>query len=242
MALINKYTEYSQGSIWRKWDLHVHTYGTMKESRFRSENLNDFCCDMFKRALENEIAVIGITDYFSIENYKKIKEIQEKIITGKLPSTFTSEQLVKISKILLLPNMEMRLFVRADKSHVNIHCIFNPNFINDNFDNDFLSKFQYDKQYLNKQGLIALGKKINSSLKDEEAYKKGIETYVVEISNIQAVMEDEYLRKNVIVVIAEKSKDGNSGLRDYFPHVREMNLKLVDALFTSRKKDIDYYE
>ena len=53
-----------KGSIWRKWDLHIHTKGTNKNDQFSSETMDDFFFIFFKKAIENQISGIGITDYF----------------------------------------------------------------------------------------------------------------------------------------------------------------------------------
>jgi len=50
------------GSVWRRWDLHIHTKGTAKNDQFTSVTFDDFCVTLFKEALNKEIAVIGITD------------------------------------------------------------------------------------------------------------------------------------------------------------------------------------
>jgi len=71
---MNDNSKYPRGSEWRKWDLHVHTKGTKKNDQFKSKTFEEFCVTLFLKALETEIAVIGITDYFSIDNYKKVKE------------------------------------------------------------------------------------------------------------------------------------------------------------------------
>ena len=63
---------YPKGSEWRKWDLHVHTKGTLKNDQFKSKTFDKFCVILFQKALEKEIAAIGITDYFNIKNYKKV--------------------------------------------------------------------------------------------------------------------------------------------------------------------------
>jgi DNA repair exonuclease SbcCD ATPase subunit len=65
-------TKYPKGAEWRKWDLHIHTPGTAKNDQFVSD------ADVWEdyiQALEaaEEIKVLGITDYFSIDNYKKLK-------------------------------------------------------------------------------------------------------------------------------------------------------------------------
>ena len=63
---------FEQGSEWRKWDLHVHTKGTRRNDNFLSASFEEFCDRLFKKALEKGIAAIGITDYFSIENYSRV--------------------------------------------------------------------------------------------------------------------------------------------------------------------------
>ena len=66
---------FERGSEWRKWDLHIHTKGTNKNDNFTSTDFDSFCITLFQKALEKDMTVIGITDYFSIDNYKKVKGI-----------------------------------------------------------------------------------------------------------------------------------------------------------------------
>jgi len=67
------YNNFSRGSEWRKWDLHVHTPCSYLNNQF-GEDFDNYVTRLFKNAIEKEIAVIGITDYFSIEGYKRIKK------------------------------------------------------------------------------------------------------------------------------------------------------------------------
>ena len=64
----------SRGSEWGRWDLHVHTKGTAKSDKFGNISFEDYCIQLFNKAVECNIKAIGITDYFSIENYKKDKQ------------------------------------------------------------------------------------------------------------------------------------------------------------------------
>lgn len=65
----------NRGSEWRKWDLHIHTPGTAKNDQYGN---SDEVWEQYIEALENsDIAVFGITDYFSIRNYVKICDILE---------------------------------------------------------------------------------------------------------------------------------------------------------------------
>ena len=53
----------SNGSYWRKWDLHVHSPSSILNSQFGDD------WERYINTLEslNDISVVGITDYYSIE-------------------------------------------------------------------------------------------------------------------------------------------------------------------------------
>ena len=62
--------QHPRGSEWRKWDLHVHTPASFEHG------FGDW--DDYIAALGEvrDIAVLGITDYFTIEGYKKILQLR----------------------------------------------------------------------------------------------------------------------------------------------------------------------
>ncbi len=97
---------FSRGSEWRRWDLHVHTKGTNKNDQFKSEDFEAFCEVLFRKAIDNNIAAVGVTDYFSIDNYKKVKDYVSKIDDK---ANFTESEKKQIKNILLLPNVELRM-------------------------------------------------------------------------------------------------------------------------------------
>ena len=137
-----------KGSLWRKWDLQVHTLGTSKNDRFNSANFDDFCIVLFKKAIEKEIAAISITDYFSIENYKKIVAFVDTIDAFNRTANdgtpiFTKVEKERIKEIYLLPNVELRMMPSTNKGRlVNIHCIFNPSFVS-SIENNFFNAIEY---------------------------------------------------------------------------------------------------
>lgn len=102
----------SRGSVWRKWDLHVHSPASKQANSYpKFAGKPDW--DPFIKALEelSDVAVVGITDYFSIEGYKKILEFQ------------AARRLENIE--LILPNIEFRLEEKnKDNEHINLHIIF----------------------------------------------------------------------------------------------------------------------
>src|SRR4051812_47432263 len=97
---------YPKGSEWRKWDLHIHSPASILENGFGSD-WDVYVATLFKTILKKEIAVIGITDYFTIDGYKKIKE-EYLANDDKLRTLFSAEEIEKIKKILILPNIEFR--------------------------------------------------------------------------------------------------------------------------------------
>jgi len=224
---------FTKGSEWRKWDLHVHTKGTMKNDQFNSETFDKFCLTLFQKALEKEIAAIGITDYFNINNYKKVKEFVSNINSC---TDFTDEEKKKIKRIFILPNVELRMLPVTDSGRlVNIHCLFNPDY-EASLENNFFGSIEYSagsgKKYkMNRQGLIDLGKSLISSLDNETAYQKGIDSFVVTHSDLQKLLdENRYFRENVIVVVSNSNKDGASAFQKHYDLFEDMGVGSLDAV------------
>ena len=97
----------TKGSQWRKWDLHIHTPESILNQEFGSD-WDEYVRQLFKKAIEKRIAAIGITDYYSIEGYKKIREEYLDNPT-KLQELFSLEEIADIKNILVLPNIEFRI-------------------------------------------------------------------------------------------------------------------------------------
>lgn len=119
------------GSEWRKWDFHVHTPYSLLNNQYGINPFEDDCDfdnyvkELFTRAVDKGIAAIGITDYFMIEGYKRIRT-QYLDKPEKMKECFPDEELrQKVEKIYVFPNIEFRIptFVGGKKS-VNYHVIF----------------------------------------------------------------------------------------------------------------------
>ena len=113
---------FERGSEWRRWDLHIHTPGTIKNDQYEGSsseekwnNFYDAISSYIGDASDplKAIEVIGITDYLSIDNYLKI------VADKRLPKSIS----------LVLPNVELRIIPFARNSPVNIHCIFDPEIV-----------------------------------------------------------------------------------------------------------------
>lgn len=86
-----------RGSIWRKWDLHIHT----PASYDWDGSCKDGAAEIIKKAITENISVIAITDHHTT---KGIDEII-KAAKGK--------------DITILPGVELR----TDKGNKGIHII-----------------------------------------------------------------------------------------------------------------------
>ena len=248
--------KYPLGSEWRRWDLHIHTKDTNKNDNFNSTTFEDYCSTLFKKAFEKGIAVIGITDYFSIDNYIKALEYQCDI---EKKGGFTTEEKDYIKNILLLPNVELRMIPVTDSRQlVNIHCIFNPEIVK-NLDNEFFNEIKHSAGSgsefpLNRNGLTLLGASLDKTLVDDLAkYKKGVENFIVTHERLQKLYDtNKNFKENVIIVVSNSSKDGASAFQKHFElfentdagsldGLRKAIYSLSNAIFSSNPNDISYF-
>ena len=165
------------GSIWRKWDFYVHTpYSILNNNYgfnpFEMEEpdlevvFDGFITKLFSDAVANNIAAIGITDYFMIEGYKKVKSYFNS--PEKMQRCFPDEELRhKVEEIYVFPNIELRLdtFVGQGASSVNYHVIFSASVSERDIEQNFLNQleFKHDaggKRPLILENIIELGRTI----------------------------------------------------------------------------------
>ena len=231
---------FEKGSEWRRWDLHVHTPNTKKNDSYKGQNLEEKWKNFYS-AIEKyvnsdderkKVSVIGITDYLAIDNYKKVVAdgILSKYVLG------------------IFPNVEMRITPTGKKSPVNIHFIFNPDFV-DQLENRFFSQLEFEcgrKYHATKSDLIELGKKMGED-NEEEAYKKGIEQFVPSYTAISELFKnDPQLRENTLIGVANSSNDGASGINkgeggDQLSLTRFAVYRICDFIFSSSENDIKYF-
>lgn len=239
-----------RGSEWRRWELHLHTPFTKKEDQYIGKT-TDEKWDNFYTSISNyigdgsnplhSICAIAITDYLSIDNYLKV------CADKRLPDS------VK----LVFPNVELRMTPIASDSPINIHCLFDPNIVEE-LESRFFAhlKFQYKgNQYsATKAELIRFGRDFNgdSSLSENEALLIGTNQFVISIDTLLDVFScNPQLKEKTIIVVSNSSTDGASMLRahsDYFvgdvsqlEATRRAIYQLSDMVFSSNPKDIAYF-
>ena len=251
MANINR------GSEWRKWNFHVHTKGTNKNDQFTSKSMDDFFCTFFKKAYEDKIEAIGITDYFSIDRYldaiNYVKEIHGKTDNDFGDKLFSNGEIEFIQKIFIFPNVELRISPITKKGKfINLHFIFDPKIV-ENLSNDFFNKiYNVDNYLMNYQGIKDYGKHLNPLLNDDQLYKYGIDNYNIEFGKIKSLLEaSKLIRDNSLIAVSSKSNDGVSGLKDYYEEFEKEGgsllgtvksiYKLTNIIFSNAPSDKEYF-
>ena len=197
----------NRGSEWRKWDLHVHTpISFHHEFRFSSdEERQKFHNDIWGKYIDGlekvlDIVAVGITDYFTIEGYKKVLEYKE---AGRLRN-FN----------LILPNIEFRLDKYFGRRRLNYHVIFNDRINTDRIKKEFLEELHVrtetgEQRKLTKENIEEIGKNLKKhqeSFRSKSDYTVGCESITVSLNEIIEVLESKgtIFAGNYLLVLPEE--------------------------------------
>jgi ABC-type lipoprotein export system ATPase subunit len=230
--------KFQKGSVWRRWDLHIHSPASALNNHFEGSDENEKWSNYIEalKTIRN-ISVLGITDYYSIEGYLRVR------------SEFDSGNIPNIDQVLA--NVELRVDVRTDAGRpLNLHIIFHPDIVA-SLESRFFTELKFKvgadtRPYKCTRGdLTELGKEIlgESEVEDHVAYAKGVEQFKVNLTDLEELFQnDQELRKKAFIIVPNNSNDGNSGLReDSFSAVRRRIYHFVDGIFSSRPGDISYF-
>lgn len=241
---------YERGSEWRRWDLHIHTPGTLKNDQYEGGSLEEKWKNFYDAIAHyigdgtnplKAIEVIGITDYLSIDNYNKV------MAEGKIPDSIK----------LVMPNVELRMVPLAKTAPINIHCIFDPAYAS-SLESRFFSKLKFsfgDSSYsASHDELIRLGRDYQNDkkLSRDKAYAVGINQFVLEFSSLKKIFdEDQELREHCIIVVSNSSGDGVSGVVEHSAYfqgdvsqmdaTRRAVYQFADMIFSAKSSDIKYF-
>lgn len=188
---------FKTGSEWCLWDLHIHTPFSHLSNGF-GKDWDNYVEELFKRAIANNVSVIGITDYFTIEGYKKIKTDYLNN-EEKLNKLFKAEEIEQIKQILVLPNIEFRLNKFVGTNRINFHVLLSDDISLTDIEENFLHEIDFiyesapqsedEKRKLKTNNLEQLGKKL---IEQHEHFKGKAPLY---IGMMNAVVDDEQICK-----------------------------------------------
>ena len=241
----------ARGSEWRKWDLHVHTpysilnnnYGFNPYEEFTDKDPFDtFVINLFTKAIEKNIAAIGITDYFSIDGYKRIKrEYLEN--EEKLMQLFPDDECrSRVKSILILPNIELRLNTFVGEHSVNYHVVFSDKVPIDDIEQNFLNRLQTMHQAgsqlsITHQNIARIGKEYkecNTCSGDD--YFVGLQRVTVNYEIILEVLKSSIFQDKYFITIPvdEDLSCIDWKGRDY--STRKVLYQQCDCLLTSNER------
>lgn len=222
-----------KGSLWRKWDLHIHApskFTCAKNDCFEGNDLSDKQ-NRFINELKNvkDISVLGITDYFSLDGYKWVME--------------------NISALghfdLIIPNIEIRITpVTGKGKKINLHIIPNTKEISIEDIERFLHKFEFgsDKLTCRESDLIKLGAKLEPNASPEQCFVKGLnefaisyDTFFQEFNNLPSKTKE-----NILIGVSNNSGDGASGIKE-IQGIRDVIYRGVDFIFSAQTSDRNYF-
>lgn len=160
---------FPRGAEWRVWDFQVHTPFSELNNGFGSD-LESYARRFFLGAIENEVAVVGVTDYFSIEGYVFLRNLQAD--RPRLSELLGDKNADAAAKIVLFANVELRSNILVNGNRVNYHVIFSNEVDVEDISNNFLAQLQFsdegipsavDQQLpLTRSNLTAFGKRLKS--------------------------------------------------------------------------------
>lgn len=205
------------GSLWNKWDLHVHTPASI-ENQYEGANEEGkwqrFMDDI--EHLPSEFKVIGINDYFFIDGYKRI--LDEWLHKGRMQNID-----------LFLPVIEFRIrkFCGHKKwKRINFHVIFSnelsPEVIQQQFLSALSSKYKLDSKdneaywhgAITPESVADLGQKIIDNVSPSERSKygsplqEGFNNLNINDEDIKELLtESSYLRGKYISAIGKAEWD-----------------------------------
>lgn len=227
----------SRGSIWHRWDPHIHTPGTILNDQYGGAAAWEMFLDKVESS-QPPIRALGITDYLLIDQYEEVVRQQA---AGRLSDAG-----------LVFPNVEMRLEIETAKgSGVNIHLLFapdDPNHVEEI--NRFLHRLEFryppESYRCSKADLIRLGRRHQPSVtSDEAALAVGANQFKVNFQQLQDEWgKSEWVRRNCLVAVAAGERDGTSGLRDAsnsFAALRKSIETFAHIIFSASPSQIEFW-
>jgi energy-coupling factor transporter ATP-binding protein EcfA2 len=224
-----------QGSIWHRWDPHLHAPGTLLSDQFKG----DWTAYLERiRSASPPVKALGVTDYFNIGTYRAVREYFKKGELGAVE--------------FLFPNVEIRLDIKTEKKlPINLHLLFSPEAKNHEGEIERILahlKFEFRERVYSCtiNELCALGKDFLGQSNADRllALKTGANQFKVSLQDLRDLFRQEkWLRENCLVAVAGSSNDGTAGLQgdDSFSAMRREIERFADVIFASTPSQIEFW-
>jgi hypothetical protein len=241
-----------RGSIWRRWDLQVHTPFSHLNNSFGGD-FPAYFRTLLSKARDHQISAVGVTDYFTIDGYREARRLVED---PEFLSSLPDDKVRALAgRILLLPNVELRTnFLIRDKqgkdSRVNMHVVFSDGVAVEDIEEHFFREVKFwseaepqktaEKRSLTVANLTELGaklKKQHQKFAGQTDIYVGMMNAVIDAHEVAKVLADhrsKFDRKYLIAFpcdedLAGVSWDGQGHLS------RKQYIQMADVLISSNE-------
>jgi ABC-type lipoprotein export system ATPase subunit len=244
-----------QGSLWRRWDLQVHTPASVLNNQF-GDDWDLYVHALFSAAVAKNVAVVGITDYFCVEGYRRLHEKYldnqtelRRLFAAEIASD--ADYLLKVRSITVLANVEFRLNVSIEKGggkKLNMHVLFSEDLTAQQIEDNFLSQLQFtfegirqdrnDTRPLNRANLEDLGRKRKEhfpELLGSDMYQ-GCNAAWIDDEQISNVLTANGLFRNRYAVVLAEELTSDLHWLSQSGHLRAVLVEKSDAIFSGSDK------
>ncbi|MDT3417006.1 ABC-type lipoprotein export system ATPase subunit/uncharacterized small protein (DUF1192 family) [Brevibacillus aydinogluensis] len=251
-------TNFAKGSEWRRWDLHVHTPESYQQQF--GDDWDLYVNALKERAVQHDVEVVGITDYFSVDGYDKLRR---EYANGE-----TYFSLSNGKKLFLMPCIELRIdsFDQRESS-INLHMVFDPKLEPHTIKSAVLDNLNVKYQNLTlkckHEDLVKIGHaeengglfNINLDISEidlprQKKYKKiALDMITISMDNLKEVISNCGIsRDNYLFLIAYKGHGSLSNLpwsdqNQYLGrlgNIKQTLLNQADICFTHDSRDINF--
>lgn len=219
------------GSVWYRWDPHLHTPETLLNDQFGG-------WEGYLTTLEanRQVRALGITDYCSIDTYKKVVDYRQN---GRLKNID-----------FVFPNIEFRTSPEtSDGKAINVHILVDPTDAEhiENIERALRSlDFRYDENLYScdSDGLMRLGRAHAPTISDARAaLEHGVSQFKPSFERFRDWYESQGWLKTHSLIAMSNGKDGTGGLsRDAgFSASRDELHRFSHVVFSANPKDRAYF-
>ena len=212
-----------RGSTWNRWDFHVHTpysilnnqFGFDPDPNYQTDvaEFDEYVKKLFENAVDKEIAAIGVTDYFSIDGYKRIR--QEYLDRPeKMIELFPDEAIrSSIEQIYLFPNIEFRIENLIEQHPVNYHVILSAQLPIIDIEEGFLQRLEISHETgnvlpLTRNNIERIGREYKQhNVANGTDYHVGLNRTVVDYKTIYKVLNESATLKDQYFIAIPVDED-----------------------------------
>lgn len=232
---------FSRGSLWREWDLHIHSPASFhwEGERFGTDpTRNKALVDEMIVALNDASPIaFGLMDYWTFDGWFALKQRQAEREGPALQKT-------------VFPGIELRLMAPMD-GRLNAHVLFS-NDISDQHLRDFLSRLKLEliKQPLSRDALIEYARYVGADKlakhgyekskiisNDDEAFRAGCEIAEVNVDSYKEAIQ-HVPGGRAVGFMPFSTNDGLEGVKWSDHYAYALGLFESSPIFETRKPDL----